>query len=103
YGSSIGWNLGSTGLLEKNRWYSVEQYVRMNRPKKEDGVLKAWIDGRLALDLTGLRFRDVPELKVESVWMNVYHGGIEDAPADLTLFIDNLIVAKRYIGPMTGR
>lgn len=103
YGLPFGWNLGPTGMLEKNRWYSVEQYVRMNRPGQSDGVLRAWIDGQLALDQDDLRFRDVPDLKIESVWMNVYHGGIEDAPTDLTLFIDNLVVAKRYIGPMAGR
>ena len=32
--------------------------------------------------------------------MNVYHCGIDDAPKDLVLFIDNVVVARRYIGPM---
>jgi hypothetical protein len=100
YGAIVGWNLGPTGLLEKNRWYSVEQQVKMNTPGQADGVLRAWIDGRLVLERTDLHFRDVPELKVESVWMNVYHGGITDAHQDLSLFIDNLVIARRYIGPM---
>lgn len=100
YGSILGWNLGPTGLLEKNRWYSVEQQVKMNTPGKPDGVLRAWIDGQLVMERTDLHFRDVPELKVESVWMNVYHGGITDAHQDLSLYIDNLVIARRYIGPM---
>lgn len=102
YGSIWGWNLGPTGLLEKNRWYSVEQHVRLNNPGKANGVFRAWIDGKLVSMRTGIDFRSVPELKIESVWLNVYHGGTAKAPRDLTLFIDNLVVARNYIGPVGG-
>lgn len=94
-----GWNLGPTGLLRKNRWYSIEQHVRLNTPGKSDGVLRAWIDGQLAFAREGIRFRDVDRLKIESVWMNVYHGGTKDAVSDLSLYIDHLVIARRYIGP----
>lgn len=100
YGSAWGWNLGPTGMLEKNRWYSVEQYVKLNRPGESNGIVRAWVDGRLAFERTDLHFRDVDSLKVESVWMNVYHGGTATAQKDLSLFIDNVVIAKRYIGPM---
>jgi hypothetical protein len=100
YGSVLGWNLGPTGMLEKNRWYSIEQYVKLNQPGESDGVLRAWVDGKLAYEKTDVVYRTVPTLKIESVWMNVYHGGIDDAPADLSLFIDNVVVARKYIGPL---
>jgi hypothetical protein len=103
YGETWGWNLGPTGLLEKNRWYSVEQHVRLNTPGRSDGVLQAWIDGQLVFSRTDLRYRDTEQLKIESVWMNVYHGGTEPAPQDMTLYIDNLVVARRYIGPARPR
>ena len=99
-GEVFGWNLGPTGLLEKNRWYSVEQHVRMNTPGRSDGVLRAWIDGRLVFERRDLHWRDVPELHIESVWLNVYHGGTQPAPSDMTLFIDNVVIARRYIGPV---
>ncbi|MBL8445223.1 MAG: hypothetical protein JNK52_14330 [Zoogloeaceae bacterium] len=102
YGDPVGWNLGPTGMLQKNRWYSIEQHVKLNTPGAADGVLRAWIDGRLAYERTDLRYRSVPDLRIESVWMNVYHGGIAKAPADLTLYIDNLVVAHEYIGPAGG-
>jgi hypothetical protein len=98
-GDSWGWNMGSTGLLQKNRWYCVEQQVRLNRPGSDDGVLRAWIDGQLVFERRGLRFREVSELKIESVWFNVYHGGTKPASRDMTLFIDNVVVARQYIGP----
>ncbi|WP_409449952.1 polysaccharide lyase [Aromatoleum sp.] len=102
-GAAWGWGLGPTGLLEKNRWYSIEQHVKLNAPGRADGRLRAWIDGRLVFDRGGIDFRHVPELKIESVWMNVYHGGTVVAPADLSLYIDNLVVARRYIGPAVFR
>jgi hypothetical protein len=98
-GEVWGWNLGSTGLLEKKRWYALEQFVKLNTPGKEDGVLRVWIDGMLAFEKADVRYRDTPALKIESVWLNVYHGGVSKADRDLTLFIDNLVIARRYIGP----
>jgi hypothetical protein len=102
YGELWGWNLGTGGLMRKGRWYSVEQYVRMNTLGQNDGALKAWIDGVLVFERSNLRFRDRLDLKIESLWMNVWYGGTDPAPKDLTLYIDNLIVARQYIGPLTG-
>ena len=101
YGSLWGWNEGPTGMLEKNRWYAVEQHVRLNTPGRADGLLQAWIDGRLAFEKQDIRFRDIPDLRIESLWLNVYHGGTTPADEDLSLYIDNLVIARRYIGPMT--
>lgn len=99
YGEVWGWGLGPTGLLEKNRWYCVEQRVKLNTPGQADGVLQAWVDGKLVFSREDIIFRSVPELRIESAWLNVYHGGTTAAPQDLTLYIDNLVVARRYIGP----
>nr|WP_159098138.1 hypothetical protein [Parazoarcus communis] len=102
YGSIWGWNRGPTGILEKNRWYSVEQYVRLNTPGKNDGVMRAWVDGILAFEKVDLRYRDLADLKIEMLWMNVYHGGTRPPNEDLALFIDNLVIAREYIGPLSG-
>ena len=100
YGDGWVWKHGYRGFLEKNRWYCIEQYVKLNTPKEKDGVLRAWVDGRLAFEKTDIRFRDVDRLKVEQVWLNVYHGGTTPSPRDQHLFLDNVVIARRYIGPM---
>jgi hypothetical protein len=100
YGSQWGWHIGYRGFLENNRWYCIEQYLKMNTPGEKDGILRAWIDGRLAFEKTDIRFRTVDKLKIEQIWMNVYHGGTEPSPFDQHLFIDNVVIAKQYIGPM---
>ena len=100
YGDGWGWNLRAAGWLQKGRWYSVEQQVKLNTPGHDDGVLRAWIDGRIAFENTRVRFRETPALRIETVWFNIYHGGAKPAHKDLTVFIDNLVVARQYIGPM---
>ncbi len=100
YGDIWIWNKGYRGFLENNRWYSIEQYVKLNTPGEKNGVLKAWIDGELAFEKTNLRFRHTDTLKIDEIWMNVYHGGTSPSPYDQHLFIDNVVIAKKYIGPI---
>ncbi len=98
YGDIWPW---TGALLERNRWYCIEQYVRLNTPKEKNGILRVWIDGRLAMEHTNLRLRTVESLHIEWVWFDVYHGGAEVSLQDQHLYIDNVVVARRYIGPMT--
>ncbi|MGV3485980.1 MAG: polysaccharide lyase [Planctomycetaceae bacterium] len=100
YGDIWLWQKGYRGYLEKNRWYAVEQYLKLNNPSKKDGVLRAWVDGRPAFEKTDIRFRVNDQLKIEQVWMNLYHGGSRPSPHDQHLFIDHVVIAKRYIGLM---
>ena len=100
YGDIWIWLDGYGGLLEKNRWYCLEQHVKLNTPEKKDGVLRAWVDGRPAFEKTDLRFRNVDRLKIEKVWMNVYHGGTQPVDRDVHLSIDNVVISRQYVGPM---
>lgn len=50
-----------------------------------------------------LRFRLTDKLKIEQVWMNLYHGGMTPSPHDQHVFIDNVVIAKSYIGPMSSK
>lgn len=100
YGAHWRWERENLGLLENNRWYCLEQQARMNTPGKNDGILRAWIDGQLAFEKTDLRMRDIPELRIEAIWINLYHGGSWPAASDDHLYLDHVVVARRYIGPI---
>lgn len=100
YGNDWVWSENGAALLENDRWYSVEQQVKLNSPGLSDGVLRGWLDGKLVFEKTNLRFRSSPALKIEEVWFNVYHGGGDTAPRDLVLYIDNVVIAREYIGPI---
>jgi hypothetical protein len=86
--------------LENNRWYCIEQHVRLNTPGENDGVLRGWVDGRLVFEKTDVCMRDVEDLKIEAVWLNVYLGGTWTSRKDQHLYIDNVVIARKPIGPM---
>ncbi|WP_160168103.1 polysaccharide lyase [Rhodopirellula sallentina] len=100
YGDNWVWCRGYRGYLENERWYCIEHHIRLNEIGKSDGLIEGWIDGRLAFRKADVRFRTIDTLKIQNVWMNVYHGGVEPSPYDQDLFFDNLVVARKYIGPI---
>lgn len=90
-----------TPKLVHGRWYTVKMQCKLNTlgvdggRGKNDGVLRGWIDGQLAFEKTDLRFRDVASLKIENIWMNVYHGGATPVPnQDIHLYLDNVVISR---------
>ncbi len=100
YGSEWLWDIEKRGWLENNRWYCIEQYAKMNTPGKNDGILRAWVDGQPAFEKTDIRMRNTDTLKIDSVWLNLYLGGTWTAKSDHHLYIDNIVIARNYIGPI---
>lgn len=101
YGAHWVWDHANLGYLENNRWYCLEQHAKMNTPGKNDGILRAWVDGKLAFEKTDVRMRDVSQLKIEKIWINLYHGGSWAAESDDHLYLDNVVIARKYIGPLS--
>ena len=70
----------------------------MNTPRKNDGVLRVWIDGKPAFDKTDVHMRDLAKLKIESIWLNVYYGGRWTAKTNQHLYIDDVVISRKPIG-----
>ena len=73
-------------------------------PAATDAVERAlWIDGELTIRKQGVRFRRVPNLKISFFTLETYYHGL---PADydqknpIRVGFDNLVMARKYIGPM---
>jgi hypothetical protein len=94
-----------TPPLKYETWYCVELYCKLNTPGtdggkgKNDGILRAWIDGEQAFEKTDIRFRDVDTLKIERVWCNFWHGGTRPTPKSMVLFLDDMVISTKRIGP----
>jgi len=89
--------------LERGRWHSLETMVKVNSVGEKDGEIACWLDGKLVGEVKGLRFRDIDDLKIRSVGFSNYWGGAGDentAPVDQTHYIDNMVMATDYIGPV---
>jgi len=52
--------------------------VVMNTPSEHDGVIRAWLDGVLVVEVTTMRFRDVPDLQIDRIHFDTIFGGNTD-------------------------
>ncbi len=115
-----GQRSGTGGVLYAGQWYCIETELKLNTISVTapsfvpDGELRAWIDGKLVYERTGMVFRTprdsfaydsevlrpCRELGVAGLWLNWYHGGKTVATVDRTLFYTGLVWSKEYIGPM---
>lgn len=121
--SKIFWGKrgGLGGIIYANEWYCVETELKLNTVMDAapgflpDGELRAWIDGRLVFERTGLVFRSKPlytaplrsdliapvrDLGVRALWLNWYHGGVTQNSVPRTMFVTGLAWGQQYIGPM---
>ncbi len=103
YGEDFAWDYGGCPrYFVPGRWYCVETYVRMNRPGKKDGVIRSWLNGEKALEVTDLRFRDRDSLKIDSLYFSTFFGGADASwapPREEYADFDDFVLSDRYIGP----
>ena len=92
-----------------NQWQCWEFMIRANTaPDKADGKQAMWIDGKLVGEFTGIRWRNDLDLKVNCFWLEHY-GYDEGDPTkqywkdSQSVWFDDVVVARRYIGPMKRR
>jgi len=116
-----GQRTGHGGMLYAGHWYCVETDLKLNSVSsrapgyRADGELRAWVDGRLVWERTGMVFRTLPlavgsgdparlppcrELGVRGLWLNWFHGGRTPNTVPRTVFYTGLAWGTEYIGPM---
>ncbi len=98
--------------LQTERWYCIEQRVKLNSisdvdPRTRegtpnpDGVFEVWVDGVKVYSKTNIRWRKTPDSVIQDApWLNAYHGGRRKPKTTHHYRVANVVVAKRYIGPM---
>jgi len=103
YGEDFPWDYGGCPRFFKpGQWHCVETFVKMNTPGQKDGVIISWLDGDKALEITNLRFRDIPDIKIDKLEFETFFGGGDASwatPRDQYSMFDNVVIAKNYIGP----
>lgn len=103
YGSHWVWDRERRGFLENNRWYAIQQFIQLNTPGQADGILRGWVDGKLAFEKSDIRFRSVNTLKLQNVWVNVYHGGTWSADTEQHLYLDNIVISPAPMSTDSSR
>lgn len=94
-------------LFSNDQWHCVEAMFQLNTldlatdKPNADGVVRGWFDGALVIDRTDvvLRSTDFPAMKFNQFLLAPYFGpGL--LPHSQTLWIDELAVGTKRIGPL---
>ncbi len=82
-----------------NTWRCYEVGLYLNTPGENDGEARFWIDGVLQSRVTHMRFRDSITPRPDKVNISL-HRVTENIPHTMTRWMDNIVIARRYIGPV---
>ena len=98
-GQNLAWD-PNLSTLQHGRWYCIEGRVKMNSLGQSNGVLEGYVDGARAYQRANLTFRRSSEsqLKVRSLWFDVYYGGDGTSPTNNSILFDSLATGPERIG-----
>jgi len=83
--------------LKRDRWYCLEQMIKVNDPGKANGELAAWIDGKLYIHYKGFRWRSTDKVRIKRFGIGVY---VHQATRNNTVWYDDVALSTGYIGPV---
>ncbi len=86
-------------VLERDRWYCLEQMIRCNDVGEANGELAAWIDGDLYVHYTGFRWRATEDVRVKRADIGIY---IHEARRDNKVWYDDVSLSTGYVGTLVG-
>jgi hypothetical protein len=85
-------------LPARGQWFCYELMTKLNTPGAKDGEVKIWYNGKVAGDFTNLFIRSISTLKIDQASIGLQATHSEHINKK---WYDNVVVAKKYIGPMT--
>jgi hypothetical protein len=92
-----------------DRWQCWEFMIQANSaPDAADGRQAMWLDGKPAGEFSGIRWRTDLQAAVNCVWLQHYGFDGSDPtrrhwPERQSVWFDDVVVARRYVGPMVTK
>jgi len=96
WGNMLGPEKDERIALRRDQWYCLEHMIGVNDAGKANGELAAWIDGKLYIHYTGIRWRTSADVKLKRFGIGVY---VHRARKDNTVWYDDVALSTGYIGP----
>ena len=86
--------------IQKDQWICAEFMLKHNTPGKADGEQAIWIDGKPMGHWRGINWRKSPGLKANALTLESYVTDRWTRNRTNIVYFDNLVIARKYIGPM---
>ncbi|MEW7289618.1 polysaccharide lyase [Aquimarina sp. 2304DJ70-9] len=94
--------------LKKGAWNHIEVFHKLNTPGKNNGIMRGWFNGQLAIDITDngdYRQNGEGNIGINNIYLSTFFGGSSNdykPTKDLYAYFDDFIVSKTRIGDNTG-
>ena len=89
--------------IQKGHWICAEFMLKQNKPGQADGEQAFWIDGKLLGHWRGINWRKSEGLKANALTLESYVTDRWTKNPTNIVYFDNLVIARRYIGPAGGK
>lgn len=100
WGNSFG--VTSAPVIPRGKWICVEFMLKHNTPGRPDGEQAFWIDGTLQGHWKGINWRKTGQLKANALTLETYVTDRWTKNPVNVVFFDNVVIARRYIGPVAN-
>ena len=93
YGEDFKWN----EYIVPGKWHFIENRVKLNDPGKKNGILQAWLDGELVLDINRFYYRDNDSLSIDQFIFCTFFGGRDKTWSPdkyWYIYIDNIMISE---------
>jgi len=87
----------NTGF-ERDKWYRITQYVKLNDINKKNAIIRIWVNENLALEKKDFRLRSGNKGMIDTFCFSTFHGGTTNdwAPNnDSYTFFDSFKITKQ--------
>ena len=96
------YSLPAAALIPRGRWICVEFMLKPNTPGQPDGEQAFWIDGALQGHWKGFNWRKTELLKANALTLEAYVTDRWTKHPENVVCFDNVVIARRYVGPTAG-
>jgi len=86
-------------VIPKDRWICAEFMLKHNTPGQPDGEQAFWIDGHLLGHWCGINWREIESLRANALTLESYVTDRWTKNPTNTVYFDNVVIAREYIGP----
>jgi hypothetical protein len=100
WGDNVLPNRGVEPKINEEEWTCYEVMVKLNDVGRENGEQRLWINGRLVVEQTGMEWRKTDKLVINNIMLSTYTSEPPRPGTRRTVWIDGVVLARRYIGPM---
>jgi len=88
-------------LLEKNKWYCIEQRIKLNEIGSSNGELKLWIDGVLVMGKSNLNLKTSSYQKLNAINFSAFIKNNNNSSVferETNMDFDSFVASSDYIG-----